>query len=150
METGTRPTTDPLPRCRHNNCLQEGAGERLEPPCGCRLTAPQETPAQQGLWRTQPTKVYSGDVPTMSGGREVGFTMSRTAIFRGDQHVATLEDAEIAEQMVRALNRDPAFQKLELVAQLITLAPLQHGIAIPDELMNLATEALRLAREGEE
>ena len=25
-----------LPRCHHNNCLMDNAGERLEPPCGCR------------------------------------------------------------------------------------------------------------------
>lgn len=27
---------DPLPRCVHDACLIDGAGERLEPPCGCR------------------------------------------------------------------------------------------------------------------
>lgn len=28
---------DPLPRCEHGSCLRDGGGERLEPPCGCRL-----------------------------------------------------------------------------------------------------------------
>lgn len=26
----------PLPRCVHGNALKDGAGERLEPNCGCR------------------------------------------------------------------------------------------------------------------
>ena len=26
----------PLPRCKHGSCLYDGAGEKLEPPCGCR------------------------------------------------------------------------------------------------------------------
>lgn len=26
----------PLPRCIHDNCLKDGAGELLEPTCGCR------------------------------------------------------------------------------------------------------------------
>lgn len=30
----------PLPRCTHGSCLVDGAGERLEPPCGCRLKTP--------------------------------------------------------------------------------------------------------------
>ena len=29
--------TDTLPRCEHGSCLRDGAGERLQPPCGCRL-----------------------------------------------------------------------------------------------------------------
>lgn len=28
---------DPLPRCEHGNCLRDGGGELLEPPCGCRM-----------------------------------------------------------------------------------------------------------------
>lgn len=27
---------DPLPRCEHGNALRDGAGETLEPSCGCR------------------------------------------------------------------------------------------------------------------
>jgi hypothetical protein len=27
----------PLPRCEHDSCLIDGAGERLGPPCGCRV-----------------------------------------------------------------------------------------------------------------
>jgi len=27
----------PLPRCAHGKALADGAGEKLEPPCGCRL-----------------------------------------------------------------------------------------------------------------
>lgn len=27
----------PLPRCPHGSALADHAGERLEPPCGCRL-----------------------------------------------------------------------------------------------------------------
>lgn len=27
-----------LPRCKHDNCLIDGAGEHLEPPCSCRVT----------------------------------------------------------------------------------------------------------------
>lgn len=27
----------PLPRCDHGKPLRDGAGEALEPPCGCRL-----------------------------------------------------------------------------------------------------------------
>lgn len=30
-------TVNPLPRCKHNACLRDGAGELLEPPCGCRF-----------------------------------------------------------------------------------------------------------------
>lgn len=26
----------PLPRCKHGSALRDGAGERLEPSCGCR------------------------------------------------------------------------------------------------------------------
>lgn len=26
----------PLPRCQHGSALRDHAGERLEPPCGCR------------------------------------------------------------------------------------------------------------------
>jgi hypothetical protein len=33
-------TLDTLPRCVHGGCLIDGAGERLEPPCGCRAPAP--------------------------------------------------------------------------------------------------------------
>ena len=28
--------SDPLPRCSHGSALRDGAGEALEPPCGCR------------------------------------------------------------------------------------------------------------------
>lgn len=31
----------PLPRCPHGSALKDGAGEVLEPPCGCRATADQ-------------------------------------------------------------------------------------------------------------
>ena len=27
----------PLPRCRHGQTLRDAAGEKLEPPCGCRF-----------------------------------------------------------------------------------------------------------------
>lgn len=30
-------TFHPLPRCDHGNCLRDGAGEILEPFCGCRM-----------------------------------------------------------------------------------------------------------------
>ena len=30
-------TNYPLPRCRHGKALKDGAGELLEPTCGCRL-----------------------------------------------------------------------------------------------------------------
>lgn len=28
----------PLPRCEHGSALRDGAGEALEPPCGCRAS----------------------------------------------------------------------------------------------------------------
>lgn len=34
----------PLPRCRHGKALQDGGGENLEPPCGCRFTKGDESP----------------------------------------------------------------------------------------------------------
>lgn len=30
---------DPLPRCEHGAALRDGAGEGLEPPCGCRAAS---------------------------------------------------------------------------------------------------------------
>lgn len=30
----------PLPRCKHDAALRDGAGEALEPPCGCHASAP--------------------------------------------------------------------------------------------------------------
>jgi len=30
----------PLPRCSHGAALQDASGERLEPPCGCRVPMP--------------------------------------------------------------------------------------------------------------
>lgn len=30
---------NPLPRCAHGNALRDVGGERLEPSCGCRMTA---------------------------------------------------------------------------------------------------------------
>ena len=32
-------TIAPLPPCNHGSALADGGGERLEPPCGCRLTS---------------------------------------------------------------------------------------------------------------
>lgn len=31
-------TNHPLPRCPHGSALRDGAGEALEPPCGCRAS----------------------------------------------------------------------------------------------------------------
>ena len=36
--TETTAMPDPLPRCEHGSCLVDGAGEQLEPPCGCRAS----------------------------------------------------------------------------------------------------------------
>ncbi len=33
---GSREVEDPLPRCKHGNNLRDGAGEALQPDCGCR------------------------------------------------------------------------------------------------------------------
>jgi len=41
--------TPELPRCAHGSALMDGAGELLEPPCGCRNqpAAPAETAAEE-------------------------------------------------------------------------------------------------------
>lgn len=31
-------SVNPLPRCPHDNALRDGAGEALEPPCGCHIS----------------------------------------------------------------------------------------------------------------
>ena len=40
----------PLPRCKHGNCLMDGGGEHLVPPCGCRYSCRTGRPSSQPEW----------------------------------------------------------------------------------------------------
>lgn len=41
---------NPLPRCKHDNALRDGAGELLEPPCGCRFDKSAAAPAPERIY----------------------------------------------------------------------------------------------------
>lgn len=54
---------DPLPRCRHNAALLDGAGEILEPSCGCQYgQARGETSAGAGGGNAEPFETGEGYV----------------------------------------------------------------------------------------
>jgi len=49
-------TNHPLPRCEHGKALKDGAGELLEPSCGCRWAEPASSSVQPPpTWRVCPT-----------------------------------------------------------------------------------------------
>ncbi len=71
-----------LQRCGHGNCLRDGAGEALEPPCGCRVTffktniaRPAEAPAgvradPKAPWRCLECSGNLSAPPARQTGRE--------------------------------------------------------------------------------
>jgi hypothetical protein len=79
-------------------------------------------------WRVEPTKVYGGDVPTMSGGREVGYWRDRWKIVDSeDQVVAVLTVKERAEFIVTAVNSyDALVAALQPFAEMLSNTELQY------------------------